>query len=120
MDTNKQLCHKVQTAQVAMERKMLNIRLKVRIPTIAIRKKIQVIDVAQYIQRQKWRWAGYIAREKDNRWTKKCTEGNQGQEEETGAGQKQDGWMASEEQQVHNGRGRYKIGGIGRYLQRGG
>ncbi|GFO41883.1 endonuclease-reverse transcriptase [Plakobranchus ocellatus] len=57
-----------------MERKMLNIKLKDRIPTIEIRKKTQVIDIVQYIQRQKWRWAGHIAREKDNRWTKRCTE----------------------------------------------
>ncbi|GFO28611.1 endonuclease-reverse transcriptase [Plakobranchus ocellatus] len=71
---NKQLCHKLQTAQRAMERKMLNIKLKDRIPTIEIRKKTQVIDVVQYIQRQKWRWAGHIAREKDNRWTKRWTE----------------------------------------------
>ncbi|GFO36609.1 endonuclease-reverse transcriptase [Plakobranchus ocellatus] len=47
---NKQLCHKLQTAQRAMERKMLNIRLKDRIPTIEIRKKTQVIDVVQYIK----------------------------------------------------------------------
>ncbi|GFO41565.1 endonuclease-reverse transcriptase [Plakobranchus ocellatus] len=56
-----------------MERKMLNIKLKDRIPTTEIRKKTQVIDV-QYIQRQKWRWAGHIPREKDNRCTKRCTE----------------------------------------------
>ncbi|GFO22032.1 hypothetical protein PoB_004853700 [Plakobranchus ocellatus] len=49
-------------------------KLKDRILTIEIRKKTQVIDLAQYIQRQKWRWAGHIAREKDNGWTKRCTE----------------------------------------------
>ncbi|GFO08757.1 endonuclease-reverse transcriptase [Plakobranchus ocellatus] len=46
---------------------MLSIKLKNRIPTIEIRKKTQVIDVVQYIQRQ-------IATGKDNRWTKRCTE----------------------------------------------
>ncbi|GFN88089.1 endonuclease-reverse transcriptase [Plakobranchus ocellatus] len=71
---NKQLCHKLQTAQRAMERKMLSIKLKDRIPTVEIRKKDPVIDVVHYIQRQKWRWAGHIAREKDNRWTKRCSE----------------------------------------------
>ncbi|GFN78976.1 endonuclease-reverse transcriptase [Plakobranchus ocellatus] len=29
-----------------------------------------MIDVVQYIQRQKWRWIG----QKDNRWNKRCTE----------------------------------------------
>ncbi|GFO21502.1 endonuclease-reverse transcriptase [Plakobranchus ocellatus] len=70
----KQLCHKLQTAQRAMERKMLNIKLKDRIPTTEIRKKAQVIDVVQYIQKQTWRWAGHITREKDKRWAKRCTE----------------------------------------------
>ncbi|GFN74509.1 endonuclease-reverse transcriptase [Plakobranchus ocellatus] len=70
---NKQLYHKLQTSQRAMERKMLNIKLKDKIPTMEIRKKTQVTDVVQYIQRQKWRWAGHIARETGNRWTKRCT-----------------------------------------------
>ncbi|GFN80043.1 endonuclease-reverse transcriptase [Plakobranchus ocellatus] len=71
---NKQLCHKLKTAQRSMERKMLHIKLKDRIPTIEIRKKTQGIDVVQYIQRQKWRWTGHIAREKDNIWTTRCSE----------------------------------------------
>ncbi|GFO10234.1 endonuclease-reverse transcriptase [Plakobranchus ocellatus] len=54
-----------------MERKMLNIKLKDRIPATEVRKKTQVIDVVQYI---KCRWAGHIVKEKDNRWTKRCTE----------------------------------------------
>ncbi|GFN91693.1 hypothetical protein PoB_001819900 [Plakobranchus ocellatus] len=49
---------------------------------------------------------------------KDAQSGNQGQEEETGADQKQDGWMTSGEQQVHNDRGKHKIGGNGRHLQR--
>ncbi|GFO08125.1 hypothetical protein PoB_003463000 [Plakobranchus ocellatus] len=36
--------------------------------------------------------------------------GNQGEEEETGADRRQDGWMTSGKQQVQNGRGRHKIG----------
>ncbi|GFO14842.1 hypothetical protein PoB_004134700 [Plakobranchus ocellatus] len=36
---NKQLCHKVQTAQRATDRKMLNIKLKDRVPTTELRKK---------------------------------------------------------------------------------
>ncbi|GFN78577.1 endonuclease-reverse transcriptase [Plakobranchus ocellatus] len=37
-----------------------------------IRQKTKVIDVVQYIQRQKWRRARHIARETD-RWTKRYT-----------------------------------------------
>ncbi|GFO35432.1 endonuclease-reverse transcriptase [Plakobranchus ocellatus] len=47
---NKQLCHKLQTAQRVMERKMVNIKLKDRIPTIEKRKKTEVIDVVELKQ----------------------------------------------------------------------
>ncbi|GFN82836.1 endonuclease-reverse transcriptase [Plakobranchus ocellatus] len=70
---NKQLCHKLQ-AQKAMTRKMLNIKLKHTAPTTKVRKKTQVIDEVEYIQRHKLRCVGHIARDKDNRWTKRCTE----------------------------------------------
>ncbi|GFN86712.1 endonuclease-reverse transcriptase [Plakobranchus ocellatus] len=53
---------------------MPKIKLKDRIPTIEIREKDPDDRLVQNIQRQKWRWAGNIAREKDNRWTKRCTE----------------------------------------------
>ena len=31
-------------------------------------------DIIEYTLKQKWRWAGHIARLKDNRWTRRCTE----------------------------------------------
>ncbi|GFO02521.1 endonuclease-reverse transcriptase [Plakobranchus ocellatus] len=95
---------------------MLNIKLKDRIPTIEIRKKTQVINVVQYIQRQKWGWAGHIARKKDDRWTERHTE-RQPRSRRRDRG-RPDRWMISGEQQVHNGRGRHKIGGNGRHLQK--
>ncbi|GFO12177.1 endonuclease-reverse transcriptase [Plakobranchus ocellatus] len=49
---------------------------------------------------------------------KDAQSGNQGQEAEAGTNRKQDRWMTSGEQQVHNGRGRHKVGGNGRHLQR--
>ncbi|GFN87864.1 endonuclease-reverse transcriptase [Plakobranchus ocellatus] len=53
---------------------MLTIKLKDRIPTTDVRKKTQMINLFEYIKRHKWRWAGHIIREKDNRWRKRCTE----------------------------------------------
>ncbi|GFN90200.1 chemosensory receptor c [Plakobranchus ocellatus] len=49
---------------------------------------------------------------------KDAQSGNQGQEEETGADWKEDGWMTSGEQEVHNVRGKHKNGGNGRNQQR--
>ena len=71
---NKQMTNKLRTAQRAMERKMLDLKLKDKIPCSEIRKRTKIIDVIEYILKRKWKWAGHIARLKDNGWTKRCTE----------------------------------------------
>ena len=73
-DLNKQMTNKLRTAQRAMEKKMLDLKLKDKIPCSEIRKRTKVIDIIEYTLKQKWKWAGHIARLKDNRWTKRCTE----------------------------------------------
>ena len=46
-----------------------------KIPCSEIRKKTpKKIDITEYTLTQKWRWAGHIARMKDNWWPKRCTE----------------------------------------------
>ena len=64
---------KQRTAQRAMERKMLDLKLQDKIPRSEIRKRTKIIDIIEYTLKQKWKWAGHIARMKDNRWTKRCT-----------------------------------------------
>ena len=71
---NKQMTNKLRTAQRAMERKMLDLKLKDKIPCSEIRKRTKIIDIIEYTMKQKWTWAGHIARLKDNRWTRRCTE----------------------------------------------
>ena len=65
---------KLRTAQRTIERNMLNLKLQDKIPCSEIKKRTKVIDIVEYFLKQKWRWAGHIARMKDNRWTKRCTE----------------------------------------------
>ena len=65
---------KLRTTQRAMERKMLDLKLKDKIPCAEIRKRTKIIDIIEYTLKQKWKWAGHIARLKDNRWTRRCTE----------------------------------------------
>ena len=60
--------------QRAMERKMLDLKLKDKIPCSEIRKRTKIIDIIEYTLKQKWKWADHTARLKDNRWTKRCTE----------------------------------------------
>ncbi|GFR96839.1 endonuclease-reverse transcriptase [Elysia marginata] len=53
---------KLRVAQRAMERKMLGLKHTDKISCKEIRNKTQVSDIAQYIAKQKWKWAGHVAR----------------------------------------------------------
>ena len=66
----KALVQKLETSERAMERRMLNVKLKDRIRNTIIRQTIRVTDIVQYVTNTKWKWAGHIAQIKDNRLTK--------------------------------------------------
>ncbi|GFR78114.1 endonuclease-reverse transcriptase [Elysia marginata] len=67
---------KLRVAQRAMERKMLGLKLTDQISCKEIRNKTQVSVIAQYISlaKQKWKWAGHVARIQDNKRTLRVTE----------------------------------------------
>ena len=52
---------KLETSQRAMERKMLNVKLKDRICNTTIRQRTRVTDKVPYVTNTKWKWAGHIA-----------------------------------------------------------
>lgn len=62
---------KIQVMQRKMERSMLGITLRDRIPNRTIRHNTGVRDAVETILRMKWNWAGHVARVTDGRWTKK-------------------------------------------------
>ena len=66
----KALVKKLETSQRAMERRMLNVKLKDRIRNTIIRERTTVTDIVQYVTNTKWKWAGHIAQTKDTRWTR--------------------------------------------------
>ena len=70
----KALVKKLETSQRAIEREMLNVKLKGRIRNTIIRQRTRVTDIVQYETNTKWKWAGHITRMKDNRWTIRSTE----------------------------------------------
>ena len=57
-----------------MERRMFNVKLKDRIRNTTIRQRTREPDMVQCVTNTKWKWAGHIARMKDNRWTIRSTE----------------------------------------------
>ena len=68
------MTNKLRTTQRAIERKILGLNLQDKILCSEIRKRTKIVDIIEFTLKQKWRCAGHIARMKDNRWTKGCTE----------------------------------------------
>ena len=62
--------NKLRTAQKAMERKRLGLKLQDKKPYSEIWKRTKITDIIEYTLKQKWRWDGYISRMMDN----SCTE----------------------------------------------
>lgn len=65
---------KLQTTQRSMERMMLGYTRRDRKSNDWIRQKTKVRDIIKAVKEIKWRWAGHVARFKDERWTRLTTE----------------------------------------------
>ncbi|XP_061714630.1 uncharacterized protein LOC133523135 [Cydia pomonella] len=55
--------NKIQVAQRAMERTMLGSKLQDRVRNVEIQHCTKVRDVGDVITKQKWNWAGHVARQ---------------------------------------------------------
>ena len=53
---------------------MLGIKQIDRILNSTIRDKTKLDDILKVMRNTKWKWAGYVARMKDNIWIVRCTE----------------------------------------------
>jgi len=53
---------------------MLGVNLRDHIQNEEIRKRIKVDDVKEHIARQKWRWVGHVARQDNDRWTRRIVQ----------------------------------------------
>ena len=52
---------------------VLDIKLQDTVPGSEIRERTKTNVIIEYILKQ-WQWAGRVAKNKDSRWTKRCTE----------------------------------------------
>ena len=43
-------------------------------PNLEIRERTKINGILEEITKLKWKWAGYVAHMRDNRWTVRCTE----------------------------------------------
>ena len=102
---------KLRTAQTAMERKVLNLKLQDKIPYSEIRKRTKTIDITEYTLKQKWRWAEHIARLKDNRWTKRWHRDRRDQEDD----QAEDGKTTKQGRREPPGSGKQQTEDNGRH-----
>lgn len=64
---------KILSCQHAMERSLLKLRKIQRIRNTDIRTRTKLTDALQFSLKQKWRWAGHVARYEDKRWTHQIT-----------------------------------------------
>ncbi|CAH2100406.1 unnamed protein product [Euphydryas editha] len=65
--------NKILSCQHAMERSLLKLRRIQKTRNADIRKKTNVTDALHHSLKQKWKWAGHIARYQDQRWTHETT-----------------------------------------------
>nr|XP_034833605.1 uncharacterized protein LOC117990222 [Maniola hyperantus] len=65
--------HKITTCQRGLERSMLKIKKLDKIRHTRIRSITKATDALNYALKLKWKWAGHVARLKDQRWTTKVT-----------------------------------------------
>ena len=71
--TTKKLEKKLQVTERAMERIMIGVTRKDRVTNVNLRELTNAHDILREIKVKKWRWAGHLARQHDNRWTLKAT-----------------------------------------------
>ncbi|PIK56634.1 endonuclease-reverse transcriptase [Apostichopus japonicus] len=71
--TTTKLEKKLRVTDRAMERIMIGVTRRDSVTNQNLREKTNVQDIIQEIKVNKWRWAGHLARQHDNRWTKKIT-----------------------------------------------
>ena len=71
--TTKKLEKKLRVTERAMERIMVGVTRRDKVRNEDLRKKTNARDIIQEIKTKKWRWAGHLARRKDNRWTHNIT-----------------------------------------------
>ena len=65
---------RLETIQTSMIRSILGIKKIDKIKIIDMYKKPKMENIIINVRRIKWKWAGHIARLKDERWTKLITE----------------------------------------------
>ncbi|CAH2100226.1 unnamed protein product [Euphydryas editha] len=64
---------KIRTCQRGLERSMLKIRKIDKIRHTEIRSITRATDALEHALKQKWKWAGHVARLSDERWTLRVT-----------------------------------------------
>ena len=66
--------NKIKVAQNSIERSMLNLKIKDKVKLSHIKNQLcENINAVNHVRKLKWKWAGHVARLKDDRWTHKTT-----------------------------------------------
>jgi len=61
-------------AEIKMVRWMCDFKVKDRIPSIELRKRLGLDNIILVLQQNRLQWYGHVLRSDDNDWVKKCME----------------------------------------------
>ena len=64
---------KLLVCQRSMERHMLGVRLKDKVRCTTLRQITKIEDIIKKVKTMKWRWAGHMMRENNEKWSKMVT-----------------------------------------------
>jgi len=64
----------LQRAEMKMVRWMSNVKVKDRVPSKELRKRLGIDDIILILQQNRLRWYGHVLRKEDTDWVKKCME----------------------------------------------
>jgi len=64
----------LQRAEMRMVRWMCGFKLKDRLPSMELRERLDIDDIALVLQQNRLRWYGHVLRKDDDDWVKKCME----------------------------------------------
>ncbi|PSN36639.1 hypothetical protein C0J52_22290 [Blattella germanica] len=67
------LKNKIGICQRKMQRKILGVTRRDRIPNTVLRQRTQATEIEHLATSKKWKWGGHVTRLQDNRWTYKTT-----------------------------------------------
>jgi len=64
----------IQRAEISMVRWMCDVKVKDKVPSKELRKRLGIDDIMLVLQQNRLRWYEHVLRKEDTDWVRKCME----------------------------------------------